>query len=75
MRKGKILKKLFYTVKDIQELLCYKESKARNVIKELNDALVEEARKKGEVMITYPGRISKKQFDKLLGVEECEREN
>ena len=50
-------------------------TKARNVIKELNDALVEEARKKGEVMITYPGRISKKHFDKLLGVEECESEN
>jgi len=63
------MEKLFYTVKDIQEMLEYSETKAYTIIKQLNTQMEMEAKEKKEIVFTFPGRINKQYFEKKVGIE------
>jgi hypothetical protein len=54
---------VFYTAKDLEQMLGYSKSKAYNEIKECNTIL----KTKYGVQRTYPGRIKKDLYEELTG--------
>lgn len=64
------MEKLFYTAKDIQEILGYKSTtKSYDLIRRLNVDFKKEMKEKGIEVETFGGRINKKYFDKRIGIE------
>lgn len=59
------MEKLFYTAKDVSEILGYKLPKSYAIIKQLNIDL----RNENKDIMTFDGRIQKKYFDKRMGIE------
>lgn len=67
------MEKLFYTAKEIQEILCYKStSKPYDLIRRLNIEFKNEMKEKGIDVEVFNGRINKQYFEKKLGIEKKE---
>lgn len=57
------MEKMFYSYKDIMELLSYSKTKSYEIIKELNKKLEAEGKR------TERGRVLKSFFEKEYGIE------
>lgn len=71
------MEKLFYTAKDVSEILNYGLQKSYSIIKQLNAEMLMEFDKENsnkptnerkQKPVIFPGRINKKYFDKKIGI-------
>lgn len=72
------MEKSFYTVKDIQRISGYSESKSYNIIKQLNIKLEERFKNQNKPIFILKGRIPIWFFEEMTGMKEVknyEKEN
>lgn len=67
------MSKGFYSVKDIQKILGYSESKSYALIKELNIALKEKYDRENKKIMILRGRIPIWFFEEMTGMKEVNK--